>query len=399
MSNEKKKIHFSNKIYPLFSGLSGDLLFWIAINMLFLTNVKHLSVVEINSLTSLSVIVVIFTQSLIFKIIKKIGNVNSVRLGTILLLIAALLLTFSPTYPLILIGEILYEIAFLFKNMDTVILRKNLKYENKVDDYIRIQSKSTTVYSFVTMLIALVAGFLYNINPYLPMILCIIFCINNVILSNFIYEVKDNQQNKIEIKKFKFTKIIILILILFALLYAVIDMGQNNTILFMQYNMSDFLTQNKVAIYITIIIAISRFIRVIANYLFTRVKKINDKLLYEIGLFVVLSYLLILLGNFIGHGMIGVSIIALGFFIFLAVRDPFENYMRNLMLDNCDTVYHEKAIIYLSLFREIGKFAISTLITLLLLKLEMPYIMLFLLIMAVLNIFIIRKIYNLVNSK
>lgn len=399
MSNEKKKIHFSNKIYPLFSGLSGDLLFWIAINMLFLTNVKHLSVVEINSLTSLSVIVVILTQSLIFKIIKKIGNVNSVKLGTILLLIASILLTFSPTYPLILIGEILYEIAFLFKNMDTVILRKNLKYENKVDDYIRIQSKSTTVYSFVTMLIALVAGFLYNINPYLPMILCIIFCINNVVLSNFIYEVKDNQQNKIEIKKFKFTKIIILILILFALLYAVIDMGQNNTILFMQYNMSDFLTQNKVAIYITIIIAISRFIRVIANYLFTRVKKINDKLLYEIGLFVVLSYLLILLGNFIGHGMIGVSIIALGFFIFLAVRDPFENYMRNLMLDNCDTVYHEKAIIYLSLFREIGKFAISTLITLLLLKLEMPYIMLFLLIMAVLNIFIIRKIYNLVNSK
>lgn len=399
MSNEKKKIHFSNKIYPLFSGLSGDLLFWIAINMLFLTNVKHLSVVEINSLTSLSVIVVIFTQSLIFKIIKKIGNVNSVRLGTILLLIAALLLTFSNTYLFILLGNILYEIAFLFKNMDTVILRKNLKYENKVDDYIRIQSKSTTVYSFVTMLIALVAGFLYNINPYLPMILCIIFCINNVILSNFIYEVKDNQQNKIEIKKFKFTKIIILILILFALLYAVIDMGQNNTILFMQYNMSDFLTQNKVAIYITIIIAISRFIRVVANYLFTRVKKINDKLLYEIGLFVVLSYLLILLGNFIGHGMIGVSIIALGFFIFLAVRDPFENYMRNLMLDNCDTVYHEKAIIYLSLFREIGKFAISTLITLLLLKLEMPYIMLFLLIMAVLNIFIIRKIYNLVNSK
>lgn len=399
MSNEKKKIHFSNKIYPLFSGLSGDLLFWIAINMLFLTNVKHLSVVEINSLTSLSVIVVIFTQSLIFKIIKKIGNVNSVRLGTILLLIAALLLTFSNTYLFILLGNILYEIAFLFKNMDTVILRKNLKYENKVDDYIRIQSKSTTVYSFVTMLIALVAGFLYNINPYLPMILCIIFCINNVILSNFIYEVKDNQQNKIEIKKFKFTKIIILILIIFALLYAVIDMGQNNTILFMQYNMSDFLTQNKVAIYITIIIAISRFIRVVANYLFTRVKKINDKLLYEIGLFVVLSYLLILLGNFIGHGMIGVSIIALGFFIFLAVRDPFENYMRNLMLDNCDTVYHEKAIIYLSLFREIGKFAISTLITLLLLKLEMPYIMLFLLIMAVLNIFIIRKIYNLVNSK
>lgn len=399
MSNEKKKIHFSNKIYPLFSGLSGDLLFWIAINMLFLTNVKHLSVVEINSLTSLSVIVVIFTQSLIFKIIKKIGNVNSVRLGTILLLIAALLLTFSNTYLFILLGNILYEIAFLFKNMDTVILRKNLKYENKVDDYIKVQSKSTTVYSFVTMLIALVAGFLYNINPYLPMILCIIFCINNVILSNFIYEVKDNQQNKIEIKKFKFTKIIILILILFALLYAVIDMGQNNTILFMQYNMSDFLTQNKVAIYITIIIAISRFIRVVANYLFTRVKKINDKLLYEIGLFVVLSYLLILLGNFIGHGMIGVSIIALGFFIFLAVRDPFENYMRNLMLDNCDTVYHEKAIIYLSLFREIGKFAISTLITLLLLKLEMPYIMLFLLIMAVLNIFIIRKIYNLVNSK
>ena len=49
----KKRIVLSNKIYPLFAGLSGDLIFYIAINTLFLTEVKHLSALEISSLTTI----------------------------------------------------------------------------------------------------------------------------------------------------------------------------------------------------------------------------------------------------------------------------------------------------------------------------------------------------------
>lgn len=40
MLNENKKIQISMKIYPYYYGFSADLMFWAAINTLFLTIVK-----------------------------------------------------------------------------------------------------------------------------------------------------------------------------------------------------------------------------------------------------------------------------------------------------------------------------------------------------------------------
>ena len=81
----KKRIILSNKIYPLFAGLSGDLIFYIAINTLFLTEVKGLSALEISSLTTISIFVMIILNPLVMKIINKIGALNSVKVGVFLL--------------------------------------------------------------------------------------------------------------------------------------------------------------------------------------------------------------------------------------------------------------------------------------------------------------------------
>ena len=90
---------------------------------------------------------------------------------------------------------------------------------------------------------------------------------------------------------------------------------------------------------------------------------------------------------------------ALGFFVFLGVRDLFSNYMKTLLLNTCNDEYHEQAITYLTVSRMTGKFLISTLITLILLKLDMLYIMIFLLMISTFNILIIKKIYKLVERK
>lgn len=82
----EKRIVLSNKVYPLFAGLSGDLIFYIAINTLFLTKVKHLNALEISSLTTISLFVMIILNPLVMKIINKIGALNSVKVGVTLLL-------------------------------------------------------------------------------------------------------------------------------------------------------------------------------------------------------------------------------------------------------------------------------------------------------------------------
>ena len=59
---EGKKINFSNKIYPIFYGLSADLIFWIAINTLFLTTVKHLNASQINTINFVGTFIAICIQ-------------------------------------------------------------------------------------------------------------------------------------------------------------------------------------------------------------------------------------------------------------------------------------------------------------------------------------------------
>ena len=54
---EENKLKRFNKIFPWYDGLSGDLLFWIAIDTLFLTVVKKFTAAQIVSLTSISMII------------------------------------------------------------------------------------------------------------------------------------------------------------------------------------------------------------------------------------------------------------------------------------------------------------------------------------------------------
>ena len=53
---EQEKMIKFNKLFPWYAGLSSDLLFWIAIDTLFLTVVKQFSVAQIASLTTISLI-------------------------------------------------------------------------------------------------------------------------------------------------------------------------------------------------------------------------------------------------------------------------------------------------------------------------------------------------------
>ena len=76
---EQEKMAKFNRIFPWYAGLSDDLLFWAAIDTLFLTVVKDFNASQIVSLTTVSLITCIVLQVPLLKIIKKIGNTNSVR--------------------------------------------------------------------------------------------------------------------------------------------------------------------------------------------------------------------------------------------------------------------------------------------------------------------------------
>lgn len=369
-----ERVEKSNKIYPIYYGLSSDLVFWIAINTLFLSTVKNLSAFQINSLTTISTILAIVLYFFASKIINKIGNITSVRLANLLLLLSSLLLTFSKSYFFLLLGQILYEFAFIFKAIDSVILIKNLKYLKKEEKYLEIKNKGTTIYSLITMIISLISGFLFNINPYLPMFICVFICTINLILSMFIVEadIKEEPNTKTSVK---ISKLVVYIILIYGLLYGIIVIGQNNAKLFMQYRLNEVINIEKTAIILSFIVFASRLVRLISNLTFMKIYNVlKNKIIILMEFLLLVSYVLFVIGNFIRNGIIAALIMAIGFIIFLWLRDPIENLLTELLMKNTKVDEREQTIIYFQFFRKLTTFLLSMIATLILLKFEMVYI-------------------------
>lgn len=400
---EIEKVKRTIKIYPLFYGLTADLIFWIAINTLFLTTVKNLSAAQINSIDTIGTAIGIGFQFFLIKIVRKIGNIKSIRLGTTLLFLSVVLNTFSTSYWGFLVAEICYVVGFVFKHMDNVILIKDLKYMNKSEEYIKLQTRGNAIYSFVTLIISLISGFLFNVNPYIPMAICMTICFLNILLTFLFYEAPiDNSKSKEEKEneKHNWGKLIGLMILLYGLFYAMIAMGQKNSKLFIQQDLQDFLSLDKVAIYMSVIIFISRISRLTSNLIFIKVyNKLKNKTILLLEILLISAFALLLLGNFVGRNMIGITIMAIGFFTFLLIRDPFDTFMRKTLFANSEAHNHDKIVNYITLSRKIFSLIYGIIVSSVLLKFNYVYVMTVLLLFSALFIGIVAEIYKLLKDK
>lgn len=382
--NTKNKIELSNKIYPYFAGLTDDLMFWAAINTLFLTTVKNFSASQVSRLSAISIFSTIIFQGIVFKIIKRLGNLKSVRTGVVLLLLAAIIMTFAKSFFIIGIGKIIYDLSFYFIGMGSVILKRNLKAVNKEEDFSKIQSKASFNYAVITMIISFIAGFVFNINKYLPMILSILICTFNIFLSSYIYEYKSD--DILESKQSKKTKInwniiIILIIVVYGLLYGTVETLQENGKIFIQYDLQEYIDIGKASIGLTVIIAFSRISRVMANAVFDKMyKKLKQNLIILINFLVIISASLMIIGSLINYNVIGTLVMAIGFCILLFARDPIMIFTKVELFNNCEVKDQEIVMHRYNLSRKIVRCFLATAVSLLLTKVNMVYIIILLLI-------------------
>lgn len=397
-----KSASFSAKIIPWFTGFSDDLMFYITINTLFLTVVKNFSPSQISLFTSIPCLCYIILQPLFLKIIKRIGNKKSVIIGCLMLLMASIIITFAESFYTIMIGQILYTLAFLFKTMDSVMLKNNLTYLNKEKEYIKYANRSSIIYSISTTLIALVSGYLFEINYYLPMYFCVAICFINLIISLILNEqvIDDSCLNKDKKdEKVKVNKTILLIMISYGLFYSTIGRGQANSKLLIQYSLNDYFDVGKTAVYFSYILVISRITRVLASVSFNKVySKVEDKIGYYLTILCGSAFLLIILGYFIDNILLKFILMGFGFCLILGVRDVFGTYSKDLILRNSKVSEQQTFMSYLGLSRKIGETILSFGFSMMLLKFELLYVIFILLILSIISFVVNYKLYTIVRS-
>lgn len=392
-----KKIDRSIKLYPIFASFTGDLIFFVPIDTLFLTLVKGLSASEITAMTMIALLMCIVFQKVILYIVKKIGNVNSLRLGAVMLFIASLLLTFGKSFVLMLMYKSIHELAVMFLNMDEIVLKNNLNALNRKDDYYKIRNKAKIIYSSLTLFTALVAGKLFTINYYLPMYLSIVIYVGLLGIALILYEARSEYKEvKENNKKIKFTSIIFFVILSNGIFYSIVKMGQNNSKLFMQYDFQRILSIEMVTYYITTIVFISRIARLIGNIIFGKIySKIKDRMSIILTICLSMAFLFLIIGHYVTITFsYKVIIMSLGFFLILATRDSFQIYIEDVALDISSKDEQQKIIIDIEVYRRIGTLILSTIFTLILMKHELIVIEFILLGLSILEIFINKKLCN-----
>lgn len=155
---------------------------------------------------------------------------------------------------------------------------------------------------------------------------------------------------------------------------------------------------NKTAIYLSIIISLSRISRVLSNMFFSKIyRKLKNKFIIVLNISLIASIAFLIIGSLFSSNIIGIIIMSLGFCLLLWARDPIQNVLKNELLNNCNKETQQTAILKFNLSSKIARCIWATLVSLILLKVDMLYIMVILLIFTVVYLGGVIKLYKLLN--
>ena len=173
------------RLYPIYKMISWDLLFYYPIIYLFLIQVKNFSASQVLLADAFFTASCFVMQIPLGLLIDKFGKKNSVVFANLCLCIFNLVLMITNTYIQLFMAFFVFAVGYVIKGIcETNILYDSLpRGEKRGKLYSKIDGIGTSRYYVVDAVTSIIAGFAFVINPYLPLILCLIGNIISTILS------------------------------------------------------------------------------------------------------------------------------------------------------------------------------------------------------------------------
>lgn len=178
--------------FPLYKMLSWDLLFYYAIIFLFLTEVKKISPSMVFLSEALYTIFKIIFTIPSSRMIERIGKRNSLILANSSIAISIAILLLSKKFIHIIIFQFFSALGYVIKGN----CESNILYDSIIDTakrgklFAKIDGQATSLYFYTNAVTAIVSGFLYVVNPYIPIFLCLVVCLISTFLSTRFNEVR-----------------------------------------------------------------------------------------------------------------------------------------------------------------------------------------------------------------
>ena len=208
---EEVKVRKHNlKLYPKYLMLGYDLLFFYGIRVMFLLDVKGITESQILLAATVYALSMIVIQVPATLLASKIGYKNTAIAGNIFNIIWAILMITFDGFAGLALSQFISGVAFALKfvsepNLLSTSIPQAPTYQRN-EIFSRLDKKGFSRYCIFSAISTVISGFLYNINPYIPIFMCLICVIAATAISfnfNDIQEVESKESFKDYIKDLK----------------------------------------------------------------------------------------------------------------------------------------------------------------------------------------------------
>lgn len=178
------------KIFPTYKKLAWDFLFFYTINFLFLTQVKGINPADVVLIDAFYSLFGIIMQIPAVFILEFLGRRNSIIFGNIVNCLYMVVVMFSKNLFNLVIAEMMSSLAFAIKETaEPSLLNESIpKAKSKDKIFAKINERGASGYYFINAVTKVLAGWLYQINPYIPMVLSLATTVLVTIISAFFIE-------------------------------------------------------------------------------------------------------------------------------------------------------------------------------------------------------------------
>lgn len=197
ISNKKRN---NARLYPLYKIFSWDLICFYSIEFLFYIKAKGVTASEVLIINAFYIVFKIAMQIPAVTITDIFGKRKGIIIGNIFVMIYLIILILAPGMIGIIIADVICALGYDIKT----IAENNLLYDSVSTKggegiYLKLDSTGGSWYYWLDGIICLIAGYLFVLNNYLPIFICLGFVAISTILS---FEFKDiHPINKTDRKK------------------------------------------------------------------------------------------------------------------------------------------------------------------------------------------------------
>lgn len=205
----KRQVRRNNaKLYPIYKMFSWDLLFFYAVEFLFYTITKKITAPQVLIVSSIYLFLKIVMQIPAVTISETIGKKKCMILGNVFVAVYIILLITLQGLPGLIFATVFCALGYDMKT----ISESNLLYDSVATHggeglYSKLDAKGGSMYYILDGITSLIAGYLFVVNNYLPMYICLASVIISIIIARKFEDVYEPKKKKVSlVKQIKETK-------------------------------------------------------------------------------------------------------------------------------------------------------------------------------------------------